>query len=179
MPRRSERNEYSDAFDGNPFEDQTNAEMYESLRWGDKANDEWNITAEEGMASLGELAQLKNARGHVSHAWGEDDGGPFVAIGQRTNRVYLIPRAEDDDGPIRRIPRFNPRQNPSAWQKLGLIRQIDYYSTKAGEDAYYYHKHQKPLPTLWEHRRTGVCVLVPANNKGRRSYGVVKEGIVG
>lgn len=178
MPRRSERGEYSEAFTGNPFAGHSNQQVYKALRWGDEPNDEWAITAEEGLASLGELAQLKTAGGRVFEEWGDDDGGPFVAVGQQTNRVYLIPRA-DDDGPIRKIPPFRPRQNPQSWRKIGLIRQIDYYSTKAGEDAYYYHEHQRPLPTLWEHRRTGVCVLVPASNRGKKSYGVVKEGIVG
>lgn len=173
MPKRSERLDYGHAFDGNPFEGMDPSDIYSELRWGDVPTDQWEIDAPEPLASLGELAMLQLAGANPSEQWGEDDG-PFVAVGADTNMVYLVPRASDD-GPVRKVPKFSKR----TWRRVGKVRQTDYYSVKDGEPAYYYHKHERPLPDVWEHPRSGVRVLVPANHKGRRSYGVVKEGIVG
>lgn len=168
-----EREEYEHAFDGNPFEGLSNREIFTELRWGDAPNEEWKIIAQEPLASLGEAAKLKMANGKVLAEWGEDEG-PFLAVGANTNGLYLIPR-QDDGGPIERIVRFNEKR----WNRLGKVRQIDYYSTKDGQDILFYHIHPTPLPVLWQHPKSAVCILMPADNKGKPSYGVVAEGIVG
>ena len=177
MPRRSEREDYAHAFQENPFAGLDAGEIYSELRWGDTPNEQWEIHAPEPLAGLGELAALHfsgRAPRHGNERWDEDEG-PFVAVGANSNRVYLIPR-DEQGAPIRRIPEFTPNKG---WVLCGRLKRTDYYSVKAGEPAYYYHDHEKPYPTLWEHRKSGVRLLVPARHNGKRSYGVVKEGIVG
>lgn len=174
MPKRSERSDFAHAFDGNPFEGLNPNQVYKELRWGDVPVEKWKIDSPEPLVSLGELAALFLSRAkNPREEWPEDEG-PFVAVGTRTNRVYLLPRIEDG-GPARKVTRFNPK----TWQEQGKVRRTDYFSVKGGEPAYYYHDHQSPLPSLWEHPSTGVRLLVPAVHKGKPSYGVVTEGIVG
>jgi hypothetical protein len=173
MPRRSERDAYADAFEGNPFEGFEADAMFTELRWGDAPADEWAIDAPEALAGLGELAML-DLDTHDA-VWSFDEqNGPFVAVGVDSNCVYLLPRLRDG-GPVRRFPPFDPGR----WEKLGRVRQTDYYSIKQGEAAYYYHEHERPFPIAWREPTSGVIVFVPAGHKGRRSYAVAKEGIVG
>ena len=173
MPKRSERDEHWDVFDGNPFEDMPVEEMYADLQWGNDPNAVWDFDAPEPMAAIGQLAGIEVEDAIELH---DDDGkSPFVAVGQDSNNVYIIPKA-DSGGPVN-VPTFNPRS--SSWRNLGEVTQTDYYSDKGGELGYYYHNHEGPYPTLWEHARSGCRVLVPARHRGKRSYAVGKAGIVG
>ncbi len=174
MPKRNdERTEHSEVFDSNPFEDVAVEDMHRELQWGNDPKATWDFDAPEPMAALGDVAGL-DIDGEIELY--EDDGqSPFIAVGRDSNNVYLVPKAENG-GPVN-VPKFNPRS--AAWRKLGQVRQTDYYSGKGGEDAYYFHEHQGPFPTLWEHARSGCRVMVPATHKGKRSYAVGKAGIVG
>lgn len=163
---------YGDAFDVNPFEDMDPEEMYGALQWDKEPEAVWEVDAPEPLVALGELAALDFGAGYES--WQEDDA-PFLAVGRDSNMLYVVPR-DEDGAPMESIPDFDPR-DPS-WRKLGPVRQTDYYSNKGNEPAYYYHKHENPHPTVWEHD-SGCRVLIPAKHKGKRSYAVAKEGIVG
>lgn len=171
-PKRSERELFGDAFDRNPFEDFEPLDMYEQLQWDKEPEAVWEIDAPEPLVALGELAALDYGRSHEK--WAERDA-PFLAVGRDTNVLYVVPK-DAGGGPIHRVPTFNPRS--TKWRVVGQVRQTDYYSSKGNEPAYYFHEHEAPHPTVWEHT-SGVRVLVPANHRGKRSYAVAKEGIVG
>lgn len=164
---------FGDAFDVNPFEDMDPEEMYGALQWDKDPEASWEIEAPEPLVALGELAGL-DIEGDME-LWQDDGSAPYLAVGRDSNALYVVPK-DDDGGPVHDIPEFNPR-DPS-WRKVGRVSQTDYYSSKGNEPAYYYHEHENPHPTLWEHE-SGVRVLVPATHKGKRSYAVAKEGIVG
>lgn len=173
MPKRSERDMFGEAFDRNPFEDFDPEDMYGQLQWDKEPEAVWEVDAPEPLVALGELAGLD---------WGDDDlelwdedRAPFLAVGRDSNALYVVPK-DEDGAPLENIPEFDP--GCPDWRKLGTVRQTDYYSSKGNEPAYYYHEHENPLPTVWEHK-SGTRVLVPANHNGKRSYAVAKEGIVG
>ena len=165
---------FGDAFERNPFADVDPLEMYGDIQWDKEPEAVWEVEAPEPLVAIGELAGLD---------WGEDDlelwhedEAPFLAVGRDSNALWIVPK-DDDGAPLERIPRFDPQSR--AWRRLGPVSQTDYYSDKGNEAGYYYHNHERPYPIVWEHTRTGVRVLVPSNNKGKRSYAVAKEGIVG
>lgn len=164
---------FGDAFERNPFEDVDPLEMYGEIQWDKEPQAVWEVDAPEPLVAIGELAGLD---------WGEDDlelwseeDAPFLAVGRDSNALWIVPK-DEDGAPLERIPRFNPRSR--AWRCLGEVSQTDYYSDKGNEAGYYYHNHEAPYPQVWEHA-SGVRVLVPADNDGKRSYAVAKEGIVG
>jgi len=173
MPKRSERDDYSEVFDRNPFEGIEAEEMYGEIQWGNDPKATYDFDAPEPMAALGDVAGL-DVDGDIE-LFDDDGQSPFIAVGRDSNNIYLVPKSEGG-GPVD-VPKFNPRSG--SWRKLGRVRQTDYYSGKGGEDAYYYHAHQGPFPTLWEHTKSGCRVMVPAKYKGKRSYAVGKDGIVG
>lgn len=170
MPRRSERVTYADAFEGNPFEGLGPSQVYRRLRWGERERERWAIVAPEPLASLGIVARLDYGR--WSARYGDEGTAPFLAVGTRTNRLYVVPR-DAQGGPVDIGHSVGPTR------RLGLLRRTDYVSVKGGQDAYYYHRHERPFPTLRINPRTGVQVVVPARMRGRRSYAVSDAGIVG
>lgn len=172
MPKRSDRAQFGDVFEGNPYDGVEPDSMYRDLQWGNEPNAVWEIDGPEPMVAIGELAGFDWGSEGLE-LWGEDEA-PYLAVGRDSNALYVVPR--DGDGPIDFVPPFD-HADPD-WRALGTVRQTDYYSSKGGDDAYYYHNHEAPYPTVWEHT-TGVRVVVPARHKGRRSYAVGKAGIVG
>lgn len=172
MPKRSERDSYGDVFEGNPYEGVEPLDMYAELQWDKDPEAVWEIDAPEPLVALGELAGFDF--GEDIETWSEEDA-PFLAVGRDSNRLYVLPK-DEDGAPVARVPRFNPHS--PRWRCLGPVSQTDYYSDKGNEPAYYYHEHEDPHPTVWEHD-SGCRVVVPARHKGRRSYAVGKAGIVG
>lgn len=173
MPKRSEREMYGEAFDQNPFEDMDPEEMYRAVQWEKDPEAVWEVDAPEPMVAIGELAGLDFGEDELE-LWDEDDA-PYLAIGRDTNVLYVVPK-DEDGAPLEDIPAFDAGDD--AWSEMGQVRQTDYYSDKGNEPGYYYHNHEDPFPTVWEHD-SGVRVVVPADNDGKRSYAVAKEGIVG
>lgn len=173
MPKREERDLYSHAFDSNPYEGSDPSDMYRSLRWGNEPTQEFNIEAGESMASIGDLARLDTEHGSYEF---DEEVAPFLAIGQDSNFLYVIPKEIMQENPSPEIPEFDP--SSPEWEDNGEVSETHYYSDKGEEDAYYYHEHQNPLPSLWTHE-SGVSVLIPADNEGDPSYAVAKEGIIG
>lgn len=173
MPKRSERDEFGDAFERNPFEDLDPLEMYGELQWDKDPEAVWEVEAPEPLVAIGDLAGLDWGGGELE-LWDEDNA-PFLAVGRDSNALYVVPK-DSSGAPLERIPDFDARD--PAWRKLGVVHQTDYYSSKGDEDGYYYHNHEAPYPSVWEHD-SGVRVVVPAKHKGKRSYAVGKAGIIG
>jgi len=155
-------------FEENPFEDDTPQAMYRKIKWGNEPTKLHKIDAPEPLVCLGEVAQLIDAQKKVKKY--REGSGPFLAIGAHSNYVYFVPQKRGK--PIKKVPKWG-------YTEVCRIRQTDYLSDKGGEDAYYFHKHERPYPMLWIHEPTGCMVLAPASYKGRRSYAVAVEGIVG
>lgn len=159
----------ADYFETNPLEDLTPLEQYETLQWGNEWQAIYEVNAPEPVVTLGMVAQIKLKCG-AKAKWSEEDA-PFLAIGSESNNIYIVPRRNDG----------SPLDIPSTgYDYLDLVTQIDYYSEKGGESAYYFHKHEKPYPSLAVHLKSGVAAILPQiSPDGRRSYAVAKEGIVG
>lgn len=174
MPKRSDRDVYGEAFDQNPFEDMEPLDMYTSLQWDKEPEAVWDIEAPEPLVAIGELARLDFAGDSLHEAW-DEELAPFLAVGRDSNVLYVLPK-DVHGAPVDEVPEFD--EHDPSWTYKGLLKQTDYYSSKGNEDAYYYHEHEDPYPELWEHEN-GVCVLIPQRHKGKRSYAVAKEGIVG
>lgn len=155
-------------FDGNPYEGETPEDAYKRLRWGNEPNEVFEIDAPEPMATIGTVAKLIADGGTVEYSEGE---APFLAIGLETNKVYIVPMNQDGS-PV------NVPEGP--YVDMGRIRQIDYYSDKGGEEAYYFHEHEEPFPFLCIHETSGVALIEPEEMEdGSRSYAVGDEGIIG
>lgn len=170
MPRRGERHKFPKGiFKGNPLGNMSPEEAYSYLRWGNTPRQSFTVDAPEPLVAMGEVAaiRLDDAR---ENRWPDDGSAPFLAVGCRSNILYIVPRAEGG-GPVRVIGR-------GPYTELGLCRRIDYYSDKGGEDAYYYHDHEPPYPVLFFEPR-GVMILIPQAFKGGRSFAVAEGGIVG
>lgn len=169
MPKRSEREMFDESiFEENPFKDDKPTAIYRKLKWGNEPSKLFPIDAPEPLVCLGEVAQLIDDKKRVKKY--REGYGPFLAIGAHSNLVWFIPQQKGH--PLKRIPK-------TGYVRVAKVRQTDYLSDKGGEDAYYYHKHERPYPTLWIHEKSGCMVLEPARFKGRRSYAVAVEGIVG
>jgi len=169
MPKRSERDMFDEKiFEENPFADDKPEAIYRKLKWGNEPKKLFPIDAPEPLVCLGEVAQLIADNKHVKKY--REGSGPFLAIGAHSNYVWFIPQKRGV--PVRRVPK-------NGYVEVCRIRQTDYLSDKGGEDAYYYHKHERPYPMLWMHEKSGCMVLAPALFKGRKSYAVAIEGIVG
>lgn len=162
-----ERDKYPrEYFEGNPYEAETPWEMYEKLRWGNASQETFEVDAPEAMATLGDVAVLDLGDCQIRF---DEDEAPYLAVGHESNRLYIVPA--DENGPVD-IPE-------SGFVDLGEVRQIDYYSDKGGEAAYYYHEHEAPYPRLLIHP-CGVMMLEPSEMEdGSRSFAVSDEGIIG
>lgn len=155
-------------FDGNPYEGETPEDAYRRLRWGNEPAETFVIEGPEDMATIGTVAQVITDRGTVKY---EEHEAPYLAIGLQTNRVYIVPMHEGK--PVGAIP-------DGPYEELATISQIDYYSDKGGEEAYYFHEHEEPYPTIYLDEASGVGVIEPAEMEdGSRSYAVGDEGIIG
>jgi hypothetical protein len=169
MPQRSDRSLFGNIFGSNPFKGKDPRDIYTELRWGNESKRIFNIDAPEPLVSLGELAYLEYTNGNYEE-YSEEDA-PFLALGAETNYLYIIPKKSNG--------RPNPvSEDTEEYEAIGTIKQTDYYSEKGDEEGYYYHEHEKPYPVLYEHY-SGIAIIVPSKHKGKRSYAVVKEGIVG
>lgn len=157
----------SEYFDSNPLEGEGPHGAYRRLQWGNEPNTTYELEAPEHMAVLGQLAKLVYVGGKKQTF---REGEMFVAVGTRTNRVYLVPI-------VRGAPVDFARDFLARCEPLVRLKRIDYYSEKGGESGYYYHDHERPYPMLYtdgEH-----FVLEPAAHRGGRSYAVNDEGIIG
>lgn len=162
-------------FEDNPFDGLHPEQVYEKLRWGNESEQAWEFDAPEPMASLGRLARLdvhEGGKRNPHEQRFDDEAAPFVGVGTVSNRLYLIPAAEDG-GPID-VPE-------GAYELRGNVSRVDYISQKGDEDAYYYHEHETPHPELYECRteRGTVYIIEPVEHDGARSYAVDEEGIIG
>ncbi len=155
---------FGDVFGDNPFAKQTPQQIYSKIQWGNKPKRIYRINAPEPLVALGELAALHTPSQIVEY----EEDKYFIAVGAHSNTLYFVPINK----PIQQIPPFGSR-----WKKGPLVYETHYYSDKGGEDCYYFHEHEKPFPRLYGYKNFGI--LVPSNNKGKRSYAVIKEGIVG
>lgn len=167
MPKRSERVDFEAAFENNPYDGLSAEEIYKSLQWGKNPNEIIDVESPEPLANLGDLAGLYYDVGCEEF----NENEVYLAVGAYSNWVYFIPKTFDTD-----IPEFD--SNDKDWTQGPVVKETHYYSDKGNEESYYYHEHEKPYPRVWHHI-DGVSVLIPANFKGKRSYAVVKEGIVG
>lgn len=168
MPKRGDRHKFDPAiFETNPLAGHSPEEAYSVLRWGNPAREKFSVEAPEPMVAMGELAKLV-ILGLEDAEFPDNGKSPFLAVGTRSNLLYIVPR----------IGRRPVTVASGPFEPVGRLRQIDYYSDKGGEPAYYYHKHEKPLPMLLIGPR-GVGLVLPARFKGGRSYAVAEGGIVG
>ena len=155
-------------FDGNPYKGESPEDIYRRLRWGNEPRMSFEGNDPESMVSIGEVAQL--VFHDVAVTWDESEA-PYLAIGADSNRLYVVPR--DADGAPVEIP-------SGPYERVEELEQIDYYSDKGQDDAYYYHEHEEPFPVLYIHRESGVCYIEPAEMEdGSRSYAIGDEGIIG
>ena len=170
MPKRSERDKYSEAFEGNPFKGKSPRAVYKALQWGNNPRDMFDIEAPEPLVALGEVAKIVLQGGHKESISEKD--APFLALGTDSNNLYIIQR--DENGEPVDVP-----LDLEDYDLVGKVKSTHYYSNKGNEKAYYYHDHEKPYPLLYRHEASGVCVLIPQDNNGSPSYAVAIEGIIG
>lgn len=164
-----ERQKYEHLFRGNPFARTTPDEMFSVLNWGNKHRRISEIDAPEPLVMLGMTKLLILPDRHLIFSGGD----AFLAVGQKSNELYIIPRV--NDRPKSFIPEFSRRTT----KYIGPVLQTDYMSSKGGiRPQHYYHTHQEPYPKLWVHS-SGVGYIRASNNNGKPSYAVGKEGIVG
>lgn len=156
-------------FQGNPLRGETAEGAYKRLQWGNNPRNAWEIEAPEPMAVLGQLAKFVPMGGKAQKF---REGEYFLSVGVRSNKVYFVPIGARSGGPIDFPKQFLQRVEPYA-----VITRVDYYSSKGGEEGYYYHDHEKPYPSLYKCGRH--FVIVPARHRGGRSYAVNDEGIIG
>jgi hypothetical protein len=165
-----ERLKYSHLFKGNPFRGNSPTEAFSLLHWGNTHERTYTIDAPEPLIMLGMMKLLRLVDRQIQFEKGE----AFLAVGHKTNTLYIIPRV--NDAPLEVVPPFSTK----TFTRIGQIQQTDYWSAKGGKaDHHYYHKHEPPFPTLWLSRAAGVGYIRAANNKGQPSYAVGREGIVG
>lgn len=156
--------------EANPFAGERPESAYERLRWGRAPGDVWEIDAPEPLITLGNIAKVYMANGRV-FAYPDNGRSPFLVVGLESNCLYLIPRTGSG----------MPIDVPDDWsnvRQVGRVRRTDYYSDKNDGDAYYYHDHERPYPTLILHPH-GCAMLVPASTPQGRSYVVHDDGIIG
>ena len=165
MPERD--NFPSEYFDGNPYETETPEGTYRRIRWGNEPSEVFSIEAPEPLATLGDVAQICTQSGSTGYS---EDEAPFLALGTVSNRLYMVPKIGK-----------NPVDIPDGpYEYVGTVIQLDYYSDKGGEEAYYFHEHEPPYPRLYMHLESGVCILEPQQLPGGgRSYAVGDEGVIG
>lgn len=165
-----ERKLYAHLFRGNPLGHLKPEEAFSLINWGNRSRNAFIVEAPEPLVMLGmaKLLVLKDRQLHFRR------GETFLAVGHKSNELYLIPRV--NDAPLKRIPAFSRKE----CKCVGAVLQTDYLSTKGQSgEHHYYHKHEIPFPRLWIHEKTQVGYLRAAIQNGRPSYAVGKEGIVG
>lgn len=164
MPKRSERHEFSKAFElDNPFDGLDLEDIYKTVQWGNEPNEIIDIDSPEPLVALGYLAKIYfYPSGYNKY----NEGDIHLALGANSNLLYMFPRGETY------IPKFS-----TLWIQGSEIKRTDYYSNKGGESCYYYHKHETPYPIIYYHSK--VSILIPQEHEGKKSYAVIKEGIVG
>jgi hypothetical protein len=165
-----ERLRYAHLFEGNPFANKDVQSTFSLLHWGNQFERTTEIDAPEPLVMLGMMAKFYSAS-----AGGKEfvfrKGEAFLAVGHKSNVLYVIPRKNNKPADVPAIRNMS--------QNLGKIRRTDYWASKGGTtEHYYYHDHEQPYPTLYVHE-SGAGYLRPATYKGRPSYAVGKEGIVG
>ena len=166
MPKRSDREVFARAFNGNPFKGKSPVSVYKEIQWGNEPNEIIDIESPEPLVALGYLAKLFFTTGHKLSF---RKGLWHLALGIESNNLYLFPKNST----------FIP-EDEHGWNNSGKkLKQTDYYSDKGGDDCYYFHKHESPYPYLFSHESGTAHIIVPQNHNGRRSYAVIKEGIVG
>ena len=171
MPKRAERDLYPNAFNGkNPYANYTLEEMYKSIQWDKNPDNLYPIESPEPLASLGTVAKLVLEENEYKYSEKES---PFLAVGKDTNLLYIIPKLKGK--PLDFIPEFNI----DTWSFIGDVKSTHYYSYKGEENGYYYHDHESPFPGLFIDTFSGVGIILPADNNGKPSYAVIKEGIIG
>lgn len=163
-------------FSGNPFEGKDAFAMYKELRWGEEWREAFEIDAPEDMAVLGYVSLIVVRTGATSSKpqkvkW-KKGKGPYLAIGRKSNGIYIVPREGGE-----------PVNVPSdGYDHIGTAIRTEYWSDKGGEEALYYHDHEKPFPRIYFHEDSGCFYYKPARvgrGKTARSYAVGKEGIIG
>lgn len=155
-------------FTGNPYEGLDPEEVYKRIQWGNEPIALYELDAPEALANLGELAMLQSEVDQLEY--GEEEA-PFLALGVDSNRLYIIPK--DENGEPVDVPN-------GPYVEVCQVTQTDYYSDKGGEEAYYYHEHEEPFPSLFIHLQTGVMIIEPVKDEdGTRSYAVGDEGVIG
>lgn len=163
-----ERLRYAHLFTGNPFAGKGVEETFSLLHWGNRHEHLTEIDAPEPLVMVGMMAALALENGAELRF---KSGEAFLAMGHRSNRLYVVPRKNNK--PVD-VPAFS-----RSMRCIGKVVRTDYLSTKGGnQEHYYYHEHEHPFPTLYTHP-TGVGYLRPARHNGKASYAVGKEGIVG
>ena len=161
-----ERDTYAHRFTGNPL-DRDPLEAYRTLQWGKAHENTWEHDGPEDLVCLGSLAALELEDGREAK-WSERRA-PFLAVGVSSNDLYAVPKRRNGE----------PVSVPDGpYHYVGQVGRTDYYSDKGNEPGYYYHEHQNPYPALYE-SDGGVLLWRPARHRGRRSYVVAKEGIIG
>ncbi len=161
-------------FDSNPYESNTPEETYERIQWGNTPRETFEVEAPEPLVTLGDVAQIfviMESSQSTRHAikFSEHEA-PFLALGTHSNKLYFVPKIGNEPVDIPEGP----------FEHIGIVTQLDYYSDKGGEPAYYYHEHEPPYPHLYQNRETGVCVLIPSEcEDGSKSYAVGDEGVIG
>ena len=165
-----ERLKYAHLFKGNPFEGKNPEEAFSLLHWGNRTSRVFEVDAPEPLVMMGMMALLRMEQGHELR-FGK--GEAFLAVGNKTNTLYIVPRV--NNAPKKRVPSLNR----SRMRYAGKVKATHYLAQKGGtQEHYYYHDHEQPYPGLYLDS-SGVGYIVPATWKGGPSYAVGKEGIVG
>jgi hypothetical protein len=173
MPKRSDRDLYTDAFNGNPYEGHSVEEMYNSIQWEKSPEALYDIDAPEPLVSIGLVAKLITDTEYGTPTYKEKEA-PFLAVGKDSNLLYILPK-DNDGNPPEEIPEFDPE----LWRELGAVRETHYFSDKGYQNGYYYHEHEEPFPILFMHEPSGIGMLIPIDIDGKPSYAVIMEGIIG
>jgi hypothetical protein len=162
-----ERQKYAHLFGANPFANNDAYKAFSLLHWGNQFQRATEIEAPEPMIMLGMMAAFHTDRETLKFRKGD----AFLAVGHKSNQLYVIPRK--NNSPVD-VPKFR-----SDMRFVGKVSRTDYWASKGGQtEHYYYHDHEPPYPSLYVHK-SGVGYLKPASWRGKPSYAVGKEGIVG
>ncbi len=165
-----ERERYAHLFTKNPFAGKNPEKVFSLLHWGNSHNKVISIDAPEPLVMLGMMALFKMPDRLLKFGKGE----AFLAVGTKSNELYIVPRVGNE--PVEVIHPFSTKRG----KLVGPVKETHYLSTKGGsQEHYYYHKHEKPYPSLWIHQATGVGYVRAASHGGKPSYAVGMEGIVG
>ena len=165
-----ERFYYAHLFKKNPLAHLQPEEAFSLLNWGNKHKATIEIDAPEPLIMLGMSKEIFLNDRRLIFRRGES----FLAVGHKSNELYFIPRI--NNAPRAVVPAFSRAD----CQRVGLVRQTDYWSAKGRvKEVHYYHEHEEPFPALWIHKPSGIGYLRAASHNGKPSYAVGKEGIVG